>query len=283
MKVQVLSEPNLQFQNGGTHVDIRAGLAKFGAFDRGASNVPVPIGVGLVGAVSTVDKVRDWIESCRNGVPSREEKLRELRPDFPGMREDVFGTSLAISDATTRTISRHELSAALSAPKPMERIVDVFMDHARDLAGRGHINVLVIAPPVEVFALGDATPAPIPDAPLDEAQDAAAPKYVPNFHDSFKAKALELSAAPCQLLRPDTYGGGSTRNRGARRATLQDHARRAHGGLPYGSLLQGRWRAVAASKALVSPLDVLRRRELLQEHRRQPARDERGSGVQRAR
>ncbi len=252
MNVQVLSEPNLQFQNGSTHVDIRAGLTAYGAFDRGASNVPVPIGVGLVGAVSTVDKVRDWIESCRNGVHSREERLRELRPDFPGMRQDIFGTSLAISDATTRTISRHELSAALSSRNPMDRVVDVFMDHARDLAGRGHLNVLVIAPPAEVFALGDAPP-PIPDGPLDEAQEgAAAPEYVPNFHDAFKARALELSAAPCQLLRPDTYGGGSTRNRGTRRATLQDPATRAWnfhtalyykaGGVP--------WRLVKHSSAL---------------------------------
>jgi hypothetical protein len=106
MKVQILSEPSLQFQNGGTHVDIRAGLAKFGAFDRGASNIPVPIGVGLVGAVATVDKVRDWIESCRNGVQSREEKLSELRPDFPGMRDDVFGTSLPVPTKTTLLPSR---------------------------------------------------------------------------------------------------------------------------------------------------------------------------------
>ncbi len=225
MKVHVLAEPGLQFANSGTHIDIRAGLATHGAFDRGAPNVPVPIGVGLVGTTATVDKVRDWIESCRHGVPSREEKLRELRPLFPGMRDEIFGTQLALSDATTRTISRHELQAALSAPDPMARVVEVFMDHARDFAGRGHLNVLVIAPPVEVFALSDARPAPV-DAELDEAQDTAASGYALNFHDSFKAKALEL-AAPCQLVRPDTYGGGSTRSNLKRRPTLQDPATRA--------------------------------------------------------
>jgi hypothetical protein len=251
MKVQVLPEPGLQFGAGGVHVDIRAGLEKHGAFDRGASNVPVPIGVGLVGATATIDKVRDWIESCRNGVLSREERLRELRPAFPGMRDEIFGTQLAMSDATTRTISRHELQVALSGPNPMERVVDVFMDHARDLAGRGHINVLLIAPPLEVFALGDARPVPV-DAALDEAQDAAAPKYVPNFHDTFKAKALELAAAPSQILRPDTYGGGSTRTLGTRRPTLQDPATRAwnfHSALYYkaGGVP---WRLVKHSSAL---------------------------------
>jgi len=249
MKVQVLPEPGLQFGNNGVHIDIRAGLATYGAFDRGAPNVPVPIGVGLVGTTATVDKVRDWIESCRDGVSSREEKLRELRPPFPGMRNDIFGTQFAMSDATTRTISRHELQAALSASNPMARAVEVFMDHARDLAGRGHLNVLVIAPPVEVFALSEVR-TPSADE-LDEANDAGSTKYTPNFHDSFKAKALEL-AAPCQLVRPDTYGGGSTRARGTRRATLQDPATRAWnfhtalyykaGGVP--------WRLVKHSSAL---------------------------------
>lgn len=225
MKVQVLPEPSLQFANNGVHVDIRGGLAAHGAFDRGAPNVPVPIGVGLVGTTATVDKVRDWIESCRDGVASREEKLRELRPPFPGMRDEIFGTRLSLSDATTRTVSRHELQAALSAPNALSRVVDVFLDHARDLAGRGRLDVLVIAPPVEVFALSDSKPAPT-DAELDEAHDATTPDYSANFHDAFKAKALEL-AAPCQLLRPDTYGGGSTRSRGTRRATLQEPATRA--------------------------------------------------------
>lgn len=251
MKIQVLPEPELQFGNGGTHIDIRAGLQHHGAFDRGAPNVPVPIGVGLVGTTATIDLVREWIESCREGVPSTEEKLRELRPSFPGMREDIFGTKLAMSDATTRTVSRHELQEALAATNPMERVVDLFMDHARDLAGRGHLNVLVIAPPVEVFTLSD-TPPPSPDSGLDEAQEEAPPAtYIPNFHDTFKARALDL-ATPCQLLRPDTYGAGSTRTRGTRRPTLQDPATRAWnfhtalyykaGGVP--------WRLVKHSSAL---------------------------------
>ena len=63
MKVHVLPEPGLQFGGAGVHVDIRAGLATHGAFDRGASNVPVPIGVGLVGSTATIDAVREWIES----------------------------------------------------------------------------------------------------------------------------------------------------------------------------------------------------------------------------
>lgn len=221
MKLQLLEEPVLQFATG-THIDIRAGMASFGAFDRGGPNVPNPIGVGLVGTTHTVDGARDWLESCRHGVNSPEEKLRELRPDFPGMTDAVFGTRINTSDAATRTITRHELTRALEAPRPMQSVVELFLDHARDLSARSGLHVLVIAPPAEVFLLGDQPPLS-PDAGIDDAQEQGRP-YMASFHDAFKAKALDL-AVPCQLLRPDTYGGGSTTR--LRRASLQDKATRA--------------------------------------------------------
>jgi hypothetical protein len=223
VKLEVFDEPDLLFGGGKEHVDIRAGMATHGTFDRGGPNVPVPIGVGLIGTTVTVDGVRDWIEACKGGVVSNETKLKELRPSFPGMRDSIFGTRLEISDATTRTISRHELGTALGAKNALERVVEVFLNHARDLAARTGLHVLVVAPPAEVFALGDAPPL-APDAELDESQQEPY-SYRPNFHDLFKARALDL-AVPCQVLRPDTYGGRPARGRTKVR-TLQDEATRA--------------------------------------------------------
>lgn len=223
MKVCLLEEPILQFGNG-THIDIRAGIATHGTFDRGEANVPVPIGVGLVGTTATVDGVRDWLEKCREGVHSSETRLKELRPDFPGMQPPVFGTRLEVSDATTRTVSRHELQTALADANPMARVVELFIEHARDLSGRGGLHVMVIAPPIEVFSLGDAVHH-LADDELDEGQDVASP-YVPGFHDIFKAQALEL-AVPCQMLRPDTYGGPTNSSKHRKKRTLQDIATRA--------------------------------------------------------
>jgi len=172
--------------------------------------VPTPIRIGVIGTTATVDGVRDWLERCKNGVQSEEEKLKALRPSFPGMTQQVFGTSLELSDAFTRTITRHELTAGLTLKDPLPNLVDVFMNHARDLANKSGLHVLVVAPPAEVFALGD-SPAAAVDPPLDEAQQPApdqeaAPPSGLNFHDLFKAQAIDLQL-PCQLLRPDTYGG----------------------------------------------------------------------------
>jgi len=226
MRLQIMEEPQLAFHQNKLHVDIRAGLSTFGAFDKGGTSVPIPIRIGVIGTTATVDGVRDWLERCKHGVPSDEQKLKSLRPPFPGMTPQVFGTSLELSDAATRTITRHELSAGLGTPDPLPHMVGVFMNHARDLAGRSGLHVLVVAPPPEVFALGDMPRILAPDPPIDELQEPApeqeaVPPTRLNFHDLFKAQALDLQL-PCQLSRPDTYGSASVgRTRGRH---LQDKA-----------------------------------------------------------
>jgi hypothetical protein len=156
MKLLIIDEPDLAFHKNNLHVDMRAGLSAFGAFDKGSVGVPVPIRLGMIGTTATVDGVRDWLEQCKNGVVSTEKELTALRPSFPGMTREVFGTSLELSDTATRTITRHELTSALAAPEPLKHLVEIFMDHARDLSAKTGLHVLVIAPPSEVFALGDA-------------------------------------------------------------------------------------------------------------------------------
>jgi hypothetical protein len=226
VKLQIIEEPRLAFHQNKMHVDIRAGLSAFGAFDKGGAGVPIPIRLGVIGTTATVDGVRDWLEQCKNGVASGEEKLTTLRPPFPGMTEQVFGTSLELSNTATRTITRHELTAALGKSEPLRHLAETFMQHARDLAGKSGLHVLVVAPPPEVFALGDAPQASVSDPPIDELQEPAPEQLAPspstlNFHDMFKAQAIDLQL-PCQVLRPDTYGSSAAgRARGRR---LQDKA-----------------------------------------------------------
>jgi hypothetical protein len=87
MKLQFIEEPRLAFHQNNTHVDIRAGLSTFGAFDKGSVGVPVPIRLGVIGTTGTVDGVRDWLEQCKNGVGSDE--ARRAPPALP--RDDAAG------------------------------------------------------------------------------------------------------------------------------------------------------------------------------------------------
>jgi hypothetical protein len=223
VQVGFFDEPELQFADG-SHIDVRAGIFAFGTLDRGAPAAPVPIRVGIVGTPATVRGVVEWLDRCAAGIAAADTKLKDLRPSFPGMTETTFGTKLEIAHASNRAVPDRDLRELLAASDPMKGIVQSFLDHARDLASRGTLNVLVIAPPAEVFALGDAkTPA---DDVLDEGAEAEPSPYTACFHDRFKAAALELGI-PCQLVRPDTYGGGTTAKSGHRRPSLQDEATRA--------------------------------------------------------
>jgi hypothetical protein len=62
VKLQIIEEPRLAFHQNKMHVDIRAGLSAFGAFDKGSAGVPIPIRLGVIGTTATVDGVRDWLE-----------------------------------------------------------------------------------------------------------------------------------------------------------------------------------------------------------------------------
>jgi len=248
MKLSLIDEPELQFADG-THVDVRAGIAAFGTLDRGDAAVPVPIRVGLVGSQECADGVAAWLDACSRGIAATERRLRDLRPKFPGMTNDAFGTTLELKQSSTRAITRRELAEALAAPDPLREILNVFFEHARDVTARGGIDVLVIAPPVEVFAISDG----VTDEAAEDRNEAPGRERQPDFHDVFKARALELPV-PCQIVRPDTYGGGSTRRAGRRQPSLQDEATRAWnfhtalyykaGGVP--------WRLVRDPKELTS-------------------------------
>lgn len=226
MKLLLLTEPSLQFADG-VHVDIRAGIGSFGALDRGAPGIPVPIRVGVVGTAETVDPLCEWVTQCAAGIESEEARLTDLRPSFPGVSETTFGTRLEFAAAITRSISTRDVNRAGNAHDAIGATADLFLDHARDLASRGDVNVLLVAPPVSVFRLGEEPHKPSESSDeLDEGSDEDPDLYRRCFHDAYKARSLEL-LVPSQVIRPDTYNAGSTRKGRKGAAPLQEEATRA--------------------------------------------------------
>ncbi len=115
MKLSFIEEPELEFGNGGTHVDIRYGLSAYGPLDVGEATAPNQLRVGLVGTEETVAALRAWLEKCASGIPAKQSKLSNLFPAFPGFSDSSpFKSSLVFHDRWCSFIRQRELESVVS-------------------------------------------------------------------------------------------------------------------------------------------------------------------------
>lgn len=235
MKLLSLNEPELEFGNGGTHIDIRFGVMCHGPLDVGESTAPTQLKVGVIGTEETVSALRAWLDRCREEIPAKASKQPNLFPRFPGFAADsCFGASLQFSDRWCSAIKKREIESAIGHGTIDERVkqtVELFTSHAQAVVEQGGPVVLLCVPPQDLLAAVDERTADRPDAldeELDEGSEPAERWRPPArcFHDVLKAEGMRL-AVPLQMVRPQTYGQVGAK-KGRRRSTpLQDEATRA--------------------------------------------------------
>lgn len=240
MKLSFIEEPELEFGNGGTHVDIRYGLSAYGPLDVGEATAPNQLRVGLVGTEETVAALRAWLEKCASGIPAKQSKLSNLFPAFPGFSDSsAFKSSLVFHDRWCSFIRQRELESVVSQSGPddiVRHAVDLFLDHVDGILEQGGPMVLMCLPPTDLLAAVDEGPAEMGDADKQELDEGSEP---PSgrvdrrpFHDVLKAQGMRLTI-PIQMVRPHTYTGVQREPRARRRKprkssmTMQDEATRA--------------------------------------------------------
>lgn len=238
MKLTFFEEPELEFGGGGTHVDMRYGLAQYGPLDIGDTKAPTQLRLGLIGTDETIGAMRQWLERCKPGIERKDSKLANLFPSFPGFTNDVaFRSSLVFHDRWCAPIRQREIDAIVAhsgCDDTVRQSVAMFVDRAVDLVEQGGPMVLVCLPPHDLLsAVDERRSAPDSDAQeIDEGSehgDEHQPATL-EFHDLLKAEGMRL-AVPFQMARPKTYGGAQGRKKQqAKRKTstpLQDEATRA--------------------------------------------------------
>ncbi len=237
MKLTFFEEPELEFGGGGTHVDMRYGLAQYGPLDIGDTKAPTQLRLGLIGTDETVSAIRQWFDRCRAGVAGKDSKLVNLFPGFPGFTNDVaFRSSLVFHDRWCASIRQREIDAVIAhsdGDETVRQSVSMFVDRAADLVQQGGPMVLICLPPHDLLAAVDERRgARDPDAQeIDEGSEPGGshqPATI-SFHDLLKAEGMRLSV-PFQMVRPKTYGGAQGKKKqGKRRVStpLQDEATRA--------------------------------------------------------
>src|ERR1019366_3120382 len=150
MRISFLHEPELEFGNGGTHVDIRHGVLRYGPLDLGDASAPTRLRVGFVGTQETIDEIKQWFDRCREGVAGKQSKLTNLFPSFPGFSDvSPFRASLVFHDRWCSAIRQRELDAVLGhsqGEQTVRECVSMFVDHARALSEGGGPMVLICVP-----------------------------------------------------------------------------------------------------------------------------------------
>lgn len=237
MKLSFLHEPELEFGNGGTHVDIRHGIMRYGPLDIGDDSAPTQLRVGLIGTEQTIAAIRQWLDLCRTGINAKASKLANLFAPFPGFSDtSPFHSALIFHDRWCSAIRQREIDNVLAhsdSGNTVRESVALFIGAAETIVEKGGPMVLMCVPPKDLLAAVDAPQAHRAD-PLDQELDegtetvreGAPPRTA--FHDLLKAAGMRLQV-PIQMIRPYTYTGEKRvrRGRSTVSATLQDEATRA--------------------------------------------------------
>lgn len=238
MNLSLIREPDLEFADGGRHLDPRFGVLRYGPLDASRGGEPRFIEVGIIGTNETIEKLRDWLEECRNPLPGKETHLKNLFPAFPGFAGDTtFQAELVFDAAHDRVLKIRELRAAMrdSANTSRRNICDLLVNELSVLVETHRPDIALVALPMEVLERVE------PGAPGESKSEHRGRPLPPvDFHDLLKARTMRLRV-PIQLVRPETYD--PTVKRPQKRRTdqarqLQDETTRAwnlHVGLYYKS------------------------------------------------
>ncbi|HOC54733.1 MAG TPA: hypothetical protein PKI20_03830 [Verrucomicrobiota bacterium] len=228
MKIELLDEPELEFGRRGRHIDIRFGIKAHGPVSVDESDAPRDIKVGMVGTPASLEKLNSWMSACRNPISAKPSKKPNLFPSFPGFALDrCFYSDWSTSDKLQKALTPREIRDVLDGcprNEAVQKTADMFIAACKYLTEYANPDVLVCAPPLELFQKFDI---PVGLGDEDEGPESEVPDYKVDFHDYLKARGLKL-AKPVQFVRPPTYDvdAKQVRSTGNPRS-LQDPATRA--------------------------------------------------------
>lgn len=207
MKIDIISEPELEFGAGGRHIDIRFGLMNYGPLDVALPTAPTSMRLGIVGTPESVEGFCSWIERCRNGVNAKASNQPNLFPRFPGFgRGELLHAEIVTDGSTQRSVSDKELSKICKNTDDnmvVREGAERFLEELRGLSEKGAPDVLVCAVPQALLKrMWSRKKEPVAGTARDG--DAPAKQPLMNFHDLLKARAMSLGR-PLQLIVPSTY------------------------------------------------------------------------------
>jgi hypothetical protein len=216
---EFIPEPELEFAERQLHVDIRAGLTEYGPLDRFDRGRVGTISIGMVGTQEMIGRATEWLEKISGGVPSSNEQLINLFPEFPGPGDSSnLDAKFVLSSGTTRVINVREFESVITA-QPTKDVVDLVSSElsaiVRDLTSSHRIDLVLVLASDDLVGL------------IESKYDQSPGNLRPiDFRNVVKAKCLS-AGVPLQFIRPRTIGMKSSTAAVDGDRTLQGEATRA--------------------------------------------------------
>ncbi len=151
MKIEFMLESELEFGNGGRHIDIRFGMMHHKPLDFASASAPKEIQLGIIGSSETVEGLESWLEKCRQGVEPKKSKQPYLFPEFPGFDKiDNLPTNINLDSRRNALISNRDLDRLLKIENrntPIREAVDFMIEDLRYIDEKTSPDVLIFAVP----------------------------------------------------------------------------------------------------------------------------------------
>lgn len=197
----LIDEPELEFGDGGRHIDPRLGLLDHGPLQPILGD---KISIGVIGTAETVEGFERWMERVKTGISGKSVKQPNLFPPFPGLgNENPFRCPFEVSPTAKRILPARDIGDIVAIQKHPDAVREasaLFTDQATAmLESSDGPDVIVAALPFdlimrvvnEVVEIGDE------GDPLG-ADDAI------DFRDLLKAQTLHLRK-PTQIVWPTLW------------------------------------------------------------------------------
>jgi hypothetical protein len=233
MKIEFLQEPELEFGNGGRHIDIRFGMMHYKPLDYDSTSAPNEIKVGIIGSSETIERLAVWLEKCKQGIEAKKSKQQYLFPDFPGFgEEDNLPTAISLDDRRNVTISKKSIENLLENQDRntfIRESVKFFIEELRYIDEKTSPDVLICALPEALLERMFIDEEGNENSSQQSSNHNSQSEVDLDFHDLLKAKAMVLRK-PTQIILPETYNAGKKLKASPRKQkahSIQDEATRA--------------------------------------------------------
>ncbi|HKV55488.1 MAG TPA: hypothetical protein VJN94_12700 [Candidatus Binataceae bacterium] len=197
---RVLSEPVLEFGDGGRHIDPRMGLVDYGPLQPIAGD---GVRIGVIGTPETTDGIAKFIDRCRTGIDGKKSPLTNLYPPFPGIgNRNPFRCTFEVDPVARRIIPTNDIERIVRIAKQSDAVKvasELFGDNAGTmLEASSRPDVIIAALPVNLIEKV------VNARSTSEDDDDSEDDLDLNFRDLFKARTLLLSV-PSQIVWPTLW------------------------------------------------------------------------------